>query len=149
MPRGDVKKRHGPIVLIDPTGGQLPRNDLAEDAIGIDVLRLRHLEWGHVILFSSSWPAAKRPSWAAISRSARGKNAVLGPPTCGEINTPGVRHSGCSGGNGSGSVTSRAARIRPVEVSANSASVLTSLPRATLTSTAPSGSEPSSWLPII
>src|SRR5688500_16538709 len=140
MPRGDVKKGHGPIILIDPTGGQLPRNDLAEDAIGIAALRLRHLEGGHVILFSSSLPAAKRPSWAAISRSARGKKAVPGPPTCGEINTPGVRHNGCSGGNGSGSVTSSAARILPVEVSASSASVSTSLPRATLTSRAPSGS---------
>ena len=97
-----------------------------------------------MILFSSSLPAAKRPSWAAMSRSARGKKAVLGPPTCGEINTPGVRHNGCSGGSGSGSVTSSAARILPVEVSASSASVSTSLPRATLTSRAPSGSAASS-----
>src|SRR5687768_8019285 len=134
MPGADVQKGHGPIVLVEPSRGQLTGNDLAEDAVGIEVLSFRRLEGSHVILFSSSSPAAKRRNWAAMSRSARGKKAVLGPPTCGEISTPGVRHSGCSGGNGSGSVTSSAARIRPVEVSANSESVLTSLPRATLTS---------------
>src|SRR5688500_3397541 len=139
MPGRDVKEGHGPIILIDPPGRQLAGNDLAENAIGVDVLSLRCLEGRHVILFSNSLPAAKRPSWAAMSRSARGKNAVLAPPTCGEISTPGVRHSGCSGGSGSGSVTSRAARILPVEVSASSASVSTSLPRATLTNNAPSG----------
>jgi hypothetical protein len=36
----------------------------------------------------------KRLSCAAISRSARGKNAELAPPTCGEISIPGWRQSG-------------------------------------------------------
>ena len=81
MPRGDVEKGHRPIVLVDPPGGQFAGNDLAENAIGVDVMSLRRLQRRHMILFSSSLPAAKRPSWAAISRSARGKNAVLAPPT--------------------------------------------------------------------
>ena len=93
--------------------------------------------------FSSGSPATNRRSWAATRRSARGKNAELAPPTCGEISTFGIRQSGCSGGSGSGSVTSRAARIRPVPVSATRASVSTSLPRATLTSRASSGSRAS------
>jgi hypothetical protein len=81
MPGADIEKRHGPVVFIDPSSGQLSGNDLAEEAIGINGLRLRRLKGRHVMMFSSSWPAAKRPSWAAISRSARGKKAVLAPPT--------------------------------------------------------------------
>ena len=49
-------------------------------------------------MFSSGWPATKRLSCAAISRSARGKKAELAPPTCGEISAPGWRQSGWSGG---------------------------------------------------
>ena len=41
--------------------------------------------------------------------------AVDAPPTCGVMSTPGADHSGWSAGSGSGSVTSRAARIRPAE----------------------------------
>src|SRR5512133_1877147 len=81
VPGADIEKRNGPIVLINPSRGQLSGNDLAEEAIGIKCLRLRRLEGRHVMMFSSSWPAANRSSWAAISRSARGKNAVLAPPT--------------------------------------------------------------------
>src|SRR6186997_2689925 len=101
VPRTDVEKGDRLFVLVDLSGRQLPGNDLAEDAIGIDALGLRRLKGRHVMMFSSSVPAAKRPSWAAMSRSARGKKAVLAPPTWGEITTPGVRQSGCSGGNGS------------------------------------------------
>ncbi|OLE23207.1 MAG: hypothetical protein AUG49_16635 [Catenulispora sp. 13_1_20CM_3_70_7] len=70
--------------------------------------------------------------------SARGRNAVEAPPTCGVISTFGVRHSGWSGGSGSGSVTSSAARRRPEAHSAISASVRTTMPRATFTNSAPS-----------
>src|SRR5215211_226881 len=149
MPGTDVEKGDRPIVGIYPSGRHLSGNDLAKDAIGIKSLRFRRLERRHVMMFSSSWPAANRRSWAAIKRSARGKKAVLAPPTCGEINTPGVRQSGCSGGSGSGSVTSMAALILPVDVSASSASVSTSLPRAMLTSTAPSRKAASSSFPIM
>ena len=88
---------------------------------------------------TSGSPTANRLSCAAINRSARGAKAELAPPTCGEIRTPGCRQSGWPAGSGSGSVTSSAARIRPVDSSATRASVSTSLPRATLTSRAPSG----------
>ena len=81
MPRGDVEKGDRMIIFVDPPGRQFPGDDLAEDAIGVDALSRRRLERRHVIMFSSSLPAAKRPSWAAISRSARGKNAELAPPT--------------------------------------------------------------------
>ena len=90
--------------------------------------------------FSRGWPAAKRSSCCLTSRSARGVNAELAPPTCGVITTFGTAQSGWSDGSGSGSVTSRAARSLPLLVSASRASVSTSPPRATLTTSAPSGS---------
>ena len=44
MPRTDVEKGDSLFVLVDPSGRQLPGNDLAEDAVGIDALGLRRLE---------------------------------------------------------------------------------------------------------
>lgn len=45
--------------------------------------------------------------------TARGRKASVAPPTCGEMSMLGADHSGWSAGNGSGSVTSAAARSRP------------------------------------
>ena len=55
-------------------------------------------------------------------------------PDVGGDEDPGVAQSGWSGGSGSGSVTSSAARMRPAEACRTSASVSTTPPRATLTS---------------
>ncbi len=68
-----------------------------------------------------------------------GRKALLAPPTCGVMRTPGLSHRGWSAGRGSGSVTSRAARSRPDDVSWRRAPVSTTAPRATLTSSDPPG----------
>jgi hypothetical protein len=64
----------------------------------------------------------------------------------------GIAHSGWSAGSGSGSVTSRAAEIRPPARASVSASVSATGPRAALTSSAPSGiaaRKPASTIPRV
>jgi hypothetical protein len=43
VPGADVEKGHSPIVLINPSGGQFPRNDLAKNAMRVDGMGLRRL----------------------------------------------------------------------------------------------------------
>ena len=69
-------------------------------------------------------------------RSERAANSGLEPPMWGVMSRLGQRQSGCPSGNGSGSVTSRAARIARVQ-RLTSASVCTMGPRAALTRSAP------------
>src|SRR5262249_49187896 len=67
-------------------------------------------------------------------------------PTCGVRSTFGKRHSGCSGGKGSGSITSSAAPPRaPVSNAATSAGVSTTAPLETLTTYDPAGMAGSAW----
>ena len=141
MPGADVEEGDSSLVLVDPPGGQLPRNDLAEDAVGVERLESqasRGASCDDVLQFLAGGEATQLGRDESVG--AREEGGARPRRRGARSRTPGVRQSGCSGGSGSGSVTSSAARIRPVEVSASSASVSTSLPRATLTSTAPSGS---------
>ena len=57
-------------------------------------------------MLRSGCPSAYAASCSRSSRTARGRKALLAPPTCGVMRTPGLSQRGWSAGRGSGSVTS-------------------------------------------
>ena len=57
-------------------------------------------------MLRSGCPSAYAASCSRSSRTALGRKALLAPPTCGVMRTPGLSHRGWSAGRGSGAVTS-------------------------------------------
>ena len=92
----------------------------------------------------SGSPRTRAVSCSRTRATARGAKALASPPTCGLTSTPGAAPQGVVVGQrlGVGDVQRR--QTRPVAVASRRASVSTTLPRATLTRSAPSGMAPGS-----